>query len=127
MYINSTVSKNIVLFAGSFLNIEVIITQDGDVIYIITLRAVINTPVSLLFVYYNADDDDDDDDNTTLDFLTSNQTTTISYNNTEMITHMEFKSRIPFPRFAVSVALTTNSVTGPLERVTAVYGKCHSH
>ena len=46
---------------------------------------------------------------------TLNRTTTISYNNTMTITHIEFKSQVPFQVFRVGVALFSSSTVGIIE------------
>ena len=106
---------------GGFKDVGILITQGGDVIFKLSLRAVINVPVNILMVYTDARKESF---HRTKHYLhQSNRTTTASFNNTDAITHIVFKSRVPFDIFRVGVALVSGSVEGPVQNNSRVHSK----
>ena len=55
----------------------------------------------------------------------TNLTSVTSFNSTDNIAHIEFKSKIPFPKFRVSVGLMdrTDMQLGPLNENQETFGK----
>lgn len=91
---------------------DVLITQDGDVIYKLRLRGTINTPVHLFFTYTEVGGAGAE----------MNQTTVASFNGTDFIVHLEFNSQIPFSKFRVGVALMSRFTLGPFTEAFGQYG-----
>ena len=72
----------------------------------------INVPVNILMVYTDA-----------RNLQQSNRTTKATFNNTDAITHIVFKSMVPFHIFRVGVALVSGSVEGPVHNNSKVHSK----
>ena len=105
--------------AGLFKRLDVLITQEHDVIYKIQLNNAVNIPVHLFFLYTDASSEGEDETG-----VSRNVNTTASYNSTANITHIEFMSQVPFEEFRVSVALRTRAgQLGPLNEKTETFGK----
>ena len=100
------------------MNVDVLITQEGDVIFKLRLHALINNPVHLFLTYVDANRDTPEATR-----LEINRTSSISYNNTDTITHIEFRSQIPFQVFRLGIALTSDSVLGPVPMLQEVHSE----
>jgi hypothetical protein len=114
------VGENPFLFAGGVRNLDVLITQDGDVIYKLNLRGRVNTPVNLFFMYSRVGEGDVDDASIG---SVVNRTGRATFNGTDSITHIEFNSRIPFQRFQVGVALMSGFTLGPINQSSKNFGQ----
>ena len=111
--------NNISIFPilDGFRRVQVSITQGGDAIYRLGLRASINTPVHLHFRYREL---------TKKGELTGYEIPVVTdamYNNTDVITHTEFRTQIPYPRFRVGVALVFGLIRGPINETNLNYGE----
>ena len=100
---------------------DVLITQDGDVIFKLNLPALINTPVHLFLTYEDATHEKDKKQGGMP--YKMNRTTTISYNNTKTIIYIEFKCQLLFQVFRVGVALFNSPILGSIEMSQEIYSK----
>ena len=109
-----------IFLTGTFKGLDVLITQDGDVIYKINLHNEINTPVHLFFKYIDASEEEEEEGMS----VPTNITTNASFNSTVNITHIEFMSQVPFEKFRVFVALMSrDGQLGPLNENMETFGK----
>ena len=102
---------------GGFKSFDILITQDGDVIYKLRLRGMINIPVHLNLEYIDASDDAGNNP------ARQSKITSISYNSTDTISHIEFKSQVPFQKFRVGVSMVNGFDEGPMNMTDTVFGK----
>ena len=103
-----------------------LITQGGDIIFKLTLPAIINVPVNILMVFTDASREKKKDGGNRAasgSAKQSNRTTTASFNSTDAITHIIFRSKVPFNVFRVGVALVSGSVEGPVQNNSRIHGK----
>ena len=102
---------------GGFLRVQVAITLERDVIYRLELQGIISAPVHLYLHYTELDGQGE---------LTGEYeeiTATATYSNTDVITHIEFSSQIPYQRFRVGVAMMNGLIRGPVNETNLDYGK----
>ena len=97
------------------------IIQGGDIIFKLSLRAVINVPVNILMVYTDAKKESSH--RTKHYSHQSNRTTTVTFNNTDAITYIVFKPMVPFDIFRVGMALISGSVEGPVQNNSRVHSE----
>jgi len=116
----------IVCSTGGFKDVGVLITQGGDIIFKLSLPAIINVPVNILMVFTDANKEAKEDRDSSNLVKQSNRSTTTSFNNTDAITHIIFSSKVPFNVFTVGVALVSGPVEGPVQNNSKIYGEFSS-
>ena len=89
-------------------------------VYQLFLRGQINTPVNLFFSYTEVVAKELEGER---EPRVANRTALTTYNSTDAITHVEFRSQVPFPRFRVGVALMNGFLRGPINQTAESYGK----
>lgn len=102
---------------------DILITQDNDIIYKLVLRDVINVPVQLFFTYTRITGGEEEGEGPRGVANVRNETSSITYNNSNTITHIEFRSMIPFQRFRVGVALMDGFTLGPINTSADEFGE----
>ena len=107
------------LSPGGFQNLDVLITQDGDVIYKLRLRGRMNTPVNLLLMYTRIGARARGEGEASV----VNRTSLATFNATDRISNIEFSSQVPFRRFQVGVALMSGFTIGPINQSARNFGE----
>ncbi len=93
-------------YAGSFNDLNLLIGQDRDIIFKLMLPAPILVPVQLYIVYEDADDPTR---------VSQPRVTNNTYSNTQLITHLEPRFRVPsdFTSVRIRIRLQFENYQGP--------------
>ena len=95
---------------------EVHITTESDVIFIVNLQSALKLPVQLFLSYTNSDSPSQQ----------FNKVTKAAFLNTTVIHHIEFDSQVTFNHFKVEVGLFADGVFGPSTKALGVYSEYHN-
>ena len=102
------------VYLGSFNDLEIEITTQGDIIIIVNLQRALPVPVHLVLVYRDVENPSSPPDR---------KITQAAYLNTSVIRHIDFASQVPFEHFTAEVGLFSDNVSGPLNRAQGEYGE----
>ena len=104
----------IIIYAGKFRKLDVLISTEGDVIFSLELPTEYFQPIHLFLKYTNEDDPNE----------SYNRTTEIGFLNTKSVQYLEYSSQVFYERFQIKAALVSGyrEVLGPLYAVPGVYG-----
>ena len=97
---------------GTFKKFDVLISKDGDVIFLLELPTVYNKSIHLFIMYI-------DDRNSSRSY---NRTTEIGFINSRTIQYVEYSSQVAYDRFQIRAGLVSGGVLGPLTTAPRVYG-----
>ena len=95
---------------------EIQITTESDVIFIVNLQSALKLPVRLFLSYTNSDNPSQQ----------LSKVTEAAFLNTTVIQHIEFDSQVTFNHFSVEVGLFAGGVYGPSTRALGVYSECYN-
>ena len=96
---------------------DVLISNGGDVIFLLELPAVYNQSVHL-FIKYT------DDNNPSRSY---NRTTEIGFLNSKLIQYVEYSSQVSYNQFRVKAGLVSGGMLGPLTEAPGMYGRTHNY
>lgn len=107
-------SKYFMTHIGAFKKFDVLISKDGDVIFLLELPTVYNQSIHLFIEYINAHNSSQ----------SYNRTTEIGFLNSRLIQYVEYSSQVSYERFRVKAGLVSGGIFGPLTTAPQVYGMC---
>lgn len=99
---------------GTFKKFDVLISKEGDVIFLLELPTVYNQSIHLFIKYINAHNSSQ----------SYNRTTEIGFLNSRSIQYVEYSSQVSYDQFRVKAGLVSGGMFGPLTTAPQVYGTC---
>lgn len=100
------------MYVGKFRRFDILISKDGDVVFLLELPTVYNQSIHLFIMYT-------DDNNFNRSY---NRTTEIGFLNTKSVQYVEYSSQVVYNRFRIKAGLVSEGIHGPLSTAPGVYG-----